>query len=228
MTSEHLEEALDVMRKSFFIDEKVCIGVEMSKSKAAQKELEDLCMVAAKDGLSYVAIDKSNFKVVGVTFNKMQVDTKETTYFQQFAAACKEPSSKALVNFMDQVDVECNLFELCKVDCILELMFLAVLPEYRKQQIGNTLTNLTIEAAKTLRSGINCKRSITEEDLTLEPVPKVVSSIFTSLVTQHIGQKFGFTVAKAISYENFVFNGKKFSERIGPENPSTTVEYLFV
>lgn len=66
---------MEVLRKSFFVDEKICIGVEMSKNPAAGAELEKLSFNAALDGLSIVAVEKSSQKVVGVAFNKIQVST---------------------------------------------------------------------------------------------------------------------------------------------------------
>lgn len=64
---------MDVLRKSFFVDEKVSIAVELYKNDAAKNELEELCLRAAEDGLSIIALDTSIDKVVGVAFNKLQV-----------------------------------------------------------------------------------------------------------------------------------------------------------
>lgn len=61
------------MRKSFFLDEKVCIGVELSKYPNAITELEELCVRAANDGVSVVAVEKKSGLVVGASFNKLQV-----------------------------------------------------------------------------------------------------------------------------------------------------------
>lgn len=73
VTNDQLEGGMNVMRKSFFIDEKVCIGVELSKHPEAATELEELCLRAARDGVSIIAIEKDTGKVVGVSFNKLQV-----------------------------------------------------------------------------------------------------------------------------------------------------------
>lgn len=73
LTDETLEGALEVMRKSFFVYESVSVGVEVNTEPGASKELEELCLNAAKDGISVVAIDVSTNEVVGVAFNKIQV-----------------------------------------------------------------------------------------------------------------------------------------------------------
>jgi len=73
LSDETLEGALDVIRKSFFLHESVSIGVELTSEPGACKEQEELCLNAAKDGVSVVAIDIHTNEVVGVAFNKIQV-----------------------------------------------------------------------------------------------------------------------------------------------------------
>lgn len=73
LSDETLEGALDVIRKSFFLYESVSTGVELNSEPGASEELEELCLNAAKDGVSVVAIDIATNEVVGVAFNKIQV-----------------------------------------------------------------------------------------------------------------------------------------------------------
>lgn len=73
LTDETLEGALDVIRKSFFVYESVSKAVDLNSEPGACKELEELCLNAAKDGISVVAIDTTSNEVVGVCFNKIQV-----------------------------------------------------------------------------------------------------------------------------------------------------------
>lgn len=77
LTDETLEGALDVIRKSFFICENVSKGVDLTSEPGASKELEELCLHAAKDGVSVVAVDVDSGDVVGVAFNKIQVTDTE-------------------------------------------------------------------------------------------------------------------------------------------------------
>lgn len=76
LSDETLEGALNVIRKSFFLYESVCIGVELNSEPGASEELEELCLNAAKDGVSVVAIDITTNEVVGVAFNKLQVSNR--------------------------------------------------------------------------------------------------------------------------------------------------------
>lgn len=77
---------MEVMEKSFFIDEKVCIAVDLANNPGAIKELSELALRAANDGLSLVAVDKRTGKVAGASFNKLQVpnhpSSNSDVYFQ--------------------------------------------------------------------------------------------------------------------------------------------------
>lgn len=69
------EGVLEVMRKSFFQYESVCIGTEINKTIEAQKDLEILCEdVLRKSGVSVIARDVESDKIVGVCLNVVQVE----------------------------------------------------------------------------------------------------------------------------------------------------------
>lgn len=76
LTTETLEGALDVMRKSFLVRESTCIGVDMLAEPGASEEILELCLEGAKDGVAAIAIDINAKKVVGVAFTKIQVSEK--------------------------------------------------------------------------------------------------------------------------------------------------------
>lgn len=216
------------MRDSFFKDENVAIATEVSDNPAAKKELEELCVRAAKDGLSLVAVDKNNGKVAAVAFNKIQVRNcpGDDTYFENYLKNCKEDSSKALVQFMIDSDAACDLFEYCNADCLVEIMFLATLPEYRRMGLGLQLMEITIKLAKELIKGNMVKVSLPGCPVQLEPVPTVVSAIFTTIVTQIMADKIGFQKAIEISYKNFFYKGQTFASKIGPDTPFITLHCL--
>lgn len=228
LTSEYLEEALANIKDSFFIHENVCSTLEVSKEPGASDELLLLCRNAAKCGVSLVATDKITNKVAGVSFNQIQIKSSgnEESTFEKFAKSCKTSGAKAVVDYMIDVDSRCDLFELCNVDCLLEIMFLSTVPEYRGRKIGKNLTKCTIALSKKLLAGENVKVNLEGKDkLPLEPIPKVLSAIFTTFITQKIGDSCGFKVALFISYEEFMHKGKSFAHYIGPETPGCTLAY---
>lgn len=73
LSRETLEGGLNVIRNSLFIDGMVDIAVELFKYPKARKELDELSLRAAEDGVSVVAIEKKSNLVVGALFNKIQV-----------------------------------------------------------------------------------------------------------------------------------------------------------
>lgn len=129
---------------------------------------------------------------------------------------------------MINADSRCDLFKYYNVDCLLEMMFLATLLEYRGKGLATKLTEASILIAKALFRGENVKVPIDEKPLSLKPVPKVVSAIYTSYITQKIGVKMGFNRTAVISYEEYMYKGKSFASRIGPTSPNTTLDSIIL
>uniref|UniRef100_A0A1Y1KMJ3 N-acetyltransferase domain-containing protein n=1 Tax=Photinus pyralis TaxID=7054 RepID=A0A1Y1KMJ3_PHOPY len=216
------------MRKSFFIDEAACKAVKLSTNPEAAKELEELCHINAKDGVSLIAVERTTGLTVGVVFNKLHVKSAvEDNCFLEFASNCKYSSSRTLVQFMNAIDAEADLFKITKADCLLEMVYMAVLPAYRGRGIGLKFSEITLGIAKALFNGNNnVKTPINEEDLPIGPIPKGVCCILTSKNSQTLGRKFNLSIAKEISYEKYTFEGKTLAEQLGPGYTRPTVAYL--
>lgn len=154
---------------------------------------------------------------------------EESNYFQNYLSNCKYASSKAVLQFMIDADASCNLFEHCNVDCLLEIMFLGTLPEFRGRKIATKLCEVSVKLARLLKMGENIKVSIDDENqqLPLQPVPKLVSAIFTSFISQRIGDVLGFEVAVDISYDKFTFNGQTYTSLLGPTNKTKSTTLVF-
>ncbi|KAJ8970289.1 hypothetical protein NQ317_019685 [Molorchus minor] len=227
LTPRHLEGALEVLRKGFYPYESVCIAVKLAQYPQAVADLDQLMTRVSEDGVSIVAIESDTEKVVGVAFNKLQVKNTsgDKSFFEKHAELCTHPSSQRLITFMVEADATCDLFEYCHVDCILELTFLATHPEYRRRGIARKLTEITLELARCLAKGENVRQSMDETELCLESVPGIVSALFTSPTSQKIGRALGWEIAKKISYENFVYEGKSFACILGKDRTDTTLEY---
>ncbi|KYN27800.1 PREDICTED: uncharacterized protein LOC108770935 isoform X2 [Trachymyrmex cornetzi] len=223
LSDDTLEGALNVIRKSFFLYENVCRAVELNSEPGASKELEELCLYAAKDGVSVVAIDITTNEVVGVAFNKIQMpsNSSEKSFFECFSENCRYKSSKALVDFMIDVDSRTNLFKHYRVNCILEIMFLATLPNYGKRQIGEMLVASSLELGKELRRDKNVRIPITIQGsnkvTNADAVPTLASAIMTSKYSYQIAMKLYFNQLLEISYDECEYNGKKYSERINSQ-----------
>ncbi|XP_078042743.1 uncharacterized protein LOC144473062 isoform X2 [Augochlora pura] len=229
LTNETLEGALEVIRKSFFIHENVCKGVALMSEPGAAEELEELCLDAAKDGVSVVAIDVESGEVIGVAFNKIQVlkSPLEKGAFETFSENCRHKASKCLVDFMINVDSRINLFKHYNTHCIFECMFLATLPQKQKRRIGESLVSSSIEVARELKRGNQVKIPVVKNgDNNVQnqaAIPNIVSAIMTSNYSQKIAKKCGFETLARVSYDEFHFDGMSFSDRIGDEHRDTTL-----
>ncbi|KAK5646542.1 hypothetical protein RI129_005006 [Pyrocoelia pectoralis] len=128
---------------------------------------------------------------------------------------------------MIDADGEVDLFDLCQVDCFLEMVFVAVLRSHRCRGIGVKLCEISINIARSLFNGNNVKTALNKEEvLPNGPIPKGACAIFTNKKSQPLGRKLNLSIATKISYEKFTFEGKTFAERLGSEEPCTTVEYI--
>jgi hypothetical protein len=145
-------------------------------------------------------------------------NSDERPYFEEFRETCHTESSKALMQFMIDVDSKIDIFETCKVDCLLEVMFLGILPDYGKLGIGSKLVENSLRLAKCMKNG--------EAFAELSPNysasrPQTVSAILTSNFSQTIGRNLGFETLAEVLYTDCVFNGKTYAERIGSLHKSS-------
>ncbi|XP_075978756.1 uncharacterized protein LOC142978270 [Anticarsia gemmatalis] len=222
--------ALRVIKESFCQDETVSIGTEINKNDKAAEELLELCADTAIDGVSLVAIHIETGEVVAASFNKLQVATSESgekPFFEIFAEErCTQPSSRALIEFMANVDGRCNFFEKFGLDCSLEIMFLATLRPHRHQKLGQILCKISIDVAKKLKDGpvssitvkdFGPKYAFMPERKPVSKIPKFCQALWTAPGTQKIGKYLGFTVYLRIPFTEFSYNGKTYTDRMGVE-----------
>ncbi|KAH9641708.1 hypothetical protein HF086_005154 [Spodoptera exigua] len=199
---------LKVITDSFCQDESVSIGTEVNKNPVAAEELLELCADAALDGVA-------------------TSDSSEKPFFEIFAEErCTQPSSRALIEWMAEVDGKCNFFDKYNVDCSLEIMFLATLREHRHKRLGRILCSTSIDLAKRLKNGPVSKMSV--QDLgpkysnmaarkPVTKVPKICQALWTSEATQKIGKVLNFEVGIRVSFDDFYYDGKSYRERLGRE-----------
>uniref|UniRef100_A0A182VYW2 N-acetyltransferase domain-containing protein n=1 Tax=Anopheles minimus TaxID=112268 RepID=A0A182VYW2_9DIPT len=224
-TDHYREQSMEVLRKSFFLNEMVCIGAEVDLTPQAQKDLEQLCLDVANGGVSMIARHIPSDTIIGVSFNVLQTPSgpEDSNYFEQFRdTKCKTDSSRALMNYMITMDAKVNLFERFNVNCLLEIMFLATLPNYEGQGAGTRLVAESVRLAEELKSGKAVPTTPRKGSGEFDK-PQLVSALFTSRISQRVGEKVGFTVINQVPHSEFVYKGKTFTDRIGPEHPFSTL-----
>ncbi|XP_067614977.1 uncharacterized protein [Eurosta solidaginis] len=218
LTKADLEKALDILDSSFFLHESVCNACEINlpENTQARAELRELCRITAEDGVSLVAKHVKSGEIVGITFNKIQyIPPKgQESFFIQFRNEhTHSPQARGLMDFMINVDAEKDVFELYKMDALLELMFLATSTKWFHCGVATELTRYTIALARELSQGIGIEEVHSE----LRAMrPKAVTAIFTSLYSQKAGRSQGFKVINTVPYTRFTYNGVTFDKRINP------------
>ncbi|EDW85196.1 uncharacterized protein Dwil_GK14520 [Drosophila willistoni] len=218
ITEADLEEALDVLDRSFFINESVCVACEIGLPNAVQarKELRELCKITAQDGVSLLVKETESGRVVAVAFNKLQFTPPpgEEYFFLQFRKEQVHSSqAKCLMNFMIETDGRIDVCSMLNMDCFLELMFLATLPEFERLGLGRNLAKCTIELTRELSQGLGLDDI---NDKLREYRPAAVTALWTSRFSQKLGKDTGFQVLNTVPYTEFSYNGKRFDERIDP------------
>lgn len=74
MREDQLAGAIDVMRESFFPNENISKALRLNERTRASAQTERLAKFAANDGVSIVAVEVATGRVIGVAFNKIQVN----------------------------------------------------------------------------------------------------------------------------------------------------------
>ncbi|XP_012270826.1 uncharacterized protein LOC105694575 isoform X2 [Orussus abietinus] len=199
----------------------IAIGVGMFEEFGAPEEMIPLFKEVIKDSCSIVAVHLEKQQVVAVAFNKLHVplNSEEEDPFSLFIQEnIKHASCLGLINFINNIESKVDLFEKYDVSAILEIFYMGTDSEYRGCGIGQELVEATIKFVKCLAEG-KVTRTEIGENTTLEEVkPEVVFGVFASNFSQRIAEKFNFTWLATISYDEYLHEGKKLSERIGSEH----------
>jgi hypothetical protein len=229
LTSDYVEEALRIMEKTFLREENVCRAYGITKTPQNVAEQQKLMRDIVKDGASIVVIDKSNNKVVGASLNKIHVTTNqiqfsldqlilfqvrpapgEKTYHGKFADMSNELSSRSNSEFDDYT--VSTFFELCQVDCLLELTMVGLLPEYRKDTNGTLIYQTVIDLGRGLATGVKTKQPVDGQELALEPVPEIITGVCTTEKAWARAKYFGFKLVAEMGFDKFSFEGKTLAD----------------
>jgi len=224
---ELLQPSIEAMQQSFYVHENICVAFNMHNQPESFPEMDVLLLNAAQDGVSIAAIEKSTGKVVGAAFNKLE-DPVESDFYSKHAKSCKYEASQGVARWMNDIGNMFNIFEHCNVKNVMEIMFLGIVPEFRKKGIAKTLCEVSIEVGRHLKQGRNVKVSINDKPLELGDPPEIITGIFTSFVTQKIANDLKFVLATQISFNKFIYDGRSLGDVIQNKTPYLTYEYLKV
>ncbi|KAK3923672.1 Dopamine N-acetyltransferase [Frankliniella fusca] len=204
------EAVLDVLTRGFFPRESACLMAGVAASPEGARQLLDLVSIALKDGLSVAAY--LGDEMVGCSVNKLQVKPApgEASFFERFAdERAPDPAANWTMHFMMRVDARADLFAEAGAGCdrLLELMFLAVVPEAGRRGVGVRLAAETVAVAR-------------EHGL------RAVSAIFTSDHSRAIGRRLGFRELAVAEHADFQFDGKSVLDRLSPAQQRSVLVIL--
>ncbi|XP_055375232.1 uncharacterized protein LOC129607975 [Condylostylus longicornis] len=224
LREDDVEEALEVLKKSFFINENLCIATDVNKpeNENAIDELTELAKQITKDGISVIARHIPSNKIAGVALNKIHKfcpDKKSTQgeFLENFLdSTCKTENVKCITKSLETMEEKFNIFIEWDIDCIVEHFMLSVLTEFGKRNIGYNLSLYSIQLAMELNQNTE---SIIREFLPIHLQnchPKAIYAIFTSKYSHKIGQRLGFEDLAIVPYTEFFYKGQKFSDKLDP------------
>lgn len=209
LTEDKYDEAVTLHRDSM---KRECLAIAQNifEEPEAVREMQSICREVAKDNCSIVAIHVPTDRVVGVCFNKLHTKRSdgETDPFDKFVKeTLKHEQSRGLVNFLEYVETQVDIFAKYGVACCMEIFYIGVHDDYGGRGIGMKLVERSIEIAHHLK-----KPSVRgSDDATL------AFGVFTSIYSQRIAKNLHFEWVAAISYDSCTtWDGRPFSERVGP------------
>lgn len=190
----------------------------LNEPEAEQSRSEFMWFIreTLKDGLSVIARDVNTGKLVGHVINKLQVPSEpnELSFNDNFVEnICKGDESREMMRLMFAMESEMNIYELFKVNTMLEIMFLGVLPDYQRKSIGLKLVEISLQVAKDVKNGVAL--SLLPPDMREHGKQlQVATAIFASNYSKRIGDVLGFKVHLECFYDQIVYKGKTYCDRI--------------
>ncbi|KAF7285016.1 hypothetical protein GWI33_012331 [Rhynchophorus ferrugineus] len=225
LTKDRLDESILVLREAFFKHENVCIATGLSQNPQAIAECDNLIINVSKHGVSVIAIEKQTNKIVGVALNKIQhKSTSSNEFYEDSIKPAKYPETAGILDFLIEMENSLDPFQPYEANCLLELLFLGVHPNYGKRGIGLKLAEISIELAGLLFKGDNVKTPIEDKQLSLEPRPQIVTSVLTSFKTQRICRRLQFDIVKVIMCRDIFYNGQSYASLLGDADLKFTLE----
>ncbi|XP_076756530.1 uncharacterized protein LOC143426781 [Xylocopa sonorina] len=226
ITKEYVEDALRIVAMNM-CNNIVWLGVGVCEEDGAVEELFVAYRETLKHGATLIAIEKETNKLVAVAFNRIQarpvVRNKDNL---QISNSLKHRTCQNIVNFLNDVTSKVDVFERYNVNGAMRLFFLVTHPEYQGRGIAVRLSQKCIEFARGLLNGTMKRISIDGPIVNQDVLPEIFYAVFATNYSQKVANKLGFETLFVARYEDYTFDGKKMSERIGDEHKTAALQAL--
>ncbi|XP_050053423.1 arylalkylamine N-acetyltransferase 1-like isoform X2 [Aphis gossypii] len=146
-TAEDKQVVIEFLRKFFFRDEPLILGINMLDDNDSLAKLEKYCFNFVDNGLAFKAVSP-NGDLIGVVLNNLtyrvdreknnenEEDTKDNTKFN------------IITEFLDKVEREADVFQkFPNVDRVMDIKIISVDESFRGQGVCKALIDKTIEIA---------------------------------------------------------------------------------
>ncbi|CAF0975000.1 unnamed protein product [Rotaria sp. Silwood1] len=147
MKDEHRNEVSSMIIESFFRDEPINKRLSFDLPKEPAEFTNMSVEKALQDKCSYVAIDISQQKVIGVSLNVIENMNDEVDIFD--SSQFKSEKLRYVFKLLGDVHGQIDLFKIFNTDRLLHLLMVSVDEKYRGLNLTRQMMNLSIEQAKT-------------------------------------------------------------------------------
>uniref|UniRef100_A0A2S2N683 aralkylamine N-acetyltransferase n=1 Tax=Schizaphis graminum TaxID=13262 RepID=A0A2S2N683_SCHGA len=148
ITAEDKQEVIiEFLRKFFFRDEPLILGINMLEDNDSLAKLESYCFNYVDNGLAFKAVSPNGdlmgvvlnnlmYRIDGEKNNEIEGDTKDDTKFN------------IITTFLDKIEREVDVFKKYpNVDCVMDIKIISVDESFRGQGVCKALIDKTIELA---------------------------------------------------------------------------------
>lgn len=159
------------------------------------------------DGVSVVAVDRSNDRVAGVLINKIHLLGTKTCYTKFLEEDCKTEEGKTIMKMMALQIEEGNLFNLFNVNSVFEIGLGTVLPEYRRNNRFAQLVTESLQLADDVSVGSNFTLPRQYNNY----LPKLAIGVSTCPLSLKLCEQNGM---KTVIHKVYDIDGRKYSETL--------------
>ena len=188
MLAEHHDDIVQLVVQTFFRDEPLnrCLAFDIPTEPMEFTEL--ILSLAAHDQCSFVAIDSSTEKIIGVILNVIKHRRPLADREHQEKLDRNEFQSEKLsyiLNVLKQLHHRTDLFDEMKTDRLLHVVIVAVDPHYRGLRLTEKLIRASLDRAK---NELDVQGAFSEA---------------TSLYSSKAFRKQGFHICEEVIYANY-------------------------
>ncbi|GAB0095775.1 uncharacterized protein DMENIID0001_111960 [Sergentomyia squamirostris] len=221
------KQVLFVLREAYMKDANTFILFDINKLEYhnARREYEQMVLSILKAGLSLVARHRASNKIIGYCISMIHSRPKlgQLYFYEEFRNKAQFPVIRQLLDFRINKDKQIDLFNLYDTDHYFELVYVAVLSDFRKRNISHDMMLSSVQLARELAAG---RHPDTIDPSMIGKIPKIVFASSNSRYSARILEKLRFTVIKIFPFNQLKANGIFVSEKVPSQHTQSSLQIL--